>query len=247
MPSLLQLPNFPQPPNSIHEEGAPATPHPPTGNLAAAPRPSSLSALKHQLESQVIRLHHPLPVLLEEFGSWCIVILPNTTPSFCPHLPRPCCQNSLTILLQWACLPPTSVIQSCAHLLDIITTHNFKLSIIWSSSAPLSIFPDQHYPVPNNFLAPRNLHLRSYLIWPQPTSLIHWLPTLSLSPTAFWPCWLFWNPSNILSPFLPQGLCICSLLCLDDPSTGDPQGSSFTSSKSLFKSTLPMRLYNLFI
>ena len=116
-----------------------------------------LSASKPQLEPHGIRLYHPLPVLLqtpgsfpfllEVLGSSLTTILSTTTPSLCLLLPRPCSPNSLTRLLQWACPPSVSVAHSCSHLLDIITTNNSKLSIIWSSSTPLSTFPAQHYTI----------------------------------------------------------------------------------------------------
>ena len=105
---------------------------------------------KTQLQSHVRRLHHPLPIMLwtpgsfpflpEESDSSFTAILYNTTPPSCLFLPRPCSPNSLSVLLQWACPPTTSVTHSYGHL-DSIPVDNSQLSMIYSSSTPLSIFP----------------------------------------------------------------------------------------------------------
>ena len=191
-----------------------------------------------------------VPSLLEEFNYWLTAILSKTTPSFCLSLLRPCSQNSHSSL-PMSLASTTWVTDCCGHLLGDITTNNFKLSIIWSSGTPLSIFLAQWYPVPNNPLVPQGptLQTQTHFLRLMALKILHDLvaaylsgivshsspyypqPTSPSDPSAF----------SQTSPSLAQGLCTCSLLCLDSPTKGAcPQDSSLTSFKFLFRRAFSM-------
>lgn len=148
-----------------------------------------------------------VPSLLEEFNYWLTAILSKTTPSFCLSLLRPCSQNSHSSL-PMSLASTTWVTDCCGHLLGDITTNNFKLSIIWSSGTPLSIFLAQWYPVPNNPLVPQGptLQTQTHFLRLMALKILHDLVAAYLSGIVPTPLPIIHNPPALLTPlhFLRQ-------------------------------------------